>query len=162
MTQPPIDIDRLVREVLAELKPAPANKESSTSNENTTSILQPQPAAKSPQPMPSSNGELVLSTRLVSMSDIAGKLAGISRVVVDRRAVVTPAVCDALHEGNITLSRALPTPKPATTTLRLVVVAARTKADPKPLANTLQSKGFKVECHATDCLLAATDQLAVS
>ena len=41
-----------------------------------------------------------------------------------------------------------------------MVVAARTKLDPKLLANTLQSEGIEVQCHKTDCILAATDQLA--
>jgi len=144
MTQIPLDIERVVREVLAELKRAPATQE-------------PVAAAQTPKPV---NGELVLSTRLVTMEEIGERLGGIRRVVVGPQAVVTPAVRDALRQRNIALSRALPAKNTSAATLRLVVVAARTKLDPKLLASTLQSEGIEVQCHKTDCILAATDKLA--
>jgi len=144
MTQTPLDIDRVVREVIAKLKHAPASQE---------------PIEVTQTPMPD-NGELVLSTRLVTMAEIGDKLGGIRRMVVNPRAVVTPAVRDALRQQNITLSRALPTDKAAAPPLKLVVVAARTKLDLKLLANALQSEGIDVQCHSTDCILDATDRLA--
>jgi hypothetical protein len=177
MTQIPLDIDRVVREVLAELKRAPALGATaagssatasvagataglSSSAENTVGQAGRQPKVDQGTLTPSCASELVLSTRLVTMEDIGDRLGGIRRVVVVPQAVVTPAVRDALRQRNITLSRALPTNKTAGTSLRLVVVAARAKLDPKLLASTLQGKGIDVVCHSTDCLLAATDQLA--
>jgi hypothetical protein len=146
MTQIPLDIERVVREVLAELKRAPA-----------TATPEPVSAAGDQK---LANGDLVLSTRLVTMEEIGDRLGGIRRVVVAPQAVVTPAVRDALRQRNIALSRAMPVKIVNTAPLRLVVVAARTKFDPELLKNTLQSEGIEVQCHKSDCMLAATDQLA--
>ncbi len=146
MTQIPLDIERVVREVLAELKCAPA-----------TATQEPTAAVQTSKP---GNGELELSTRLVTMEEIDDRLGGIHRVVVAPQAVVTPAVRDALRQRNIALSRALPAKNPSAAPLRLVIVAARTKFDPKILANSMQSEGIEVKCQTTDCLLAGTDQLA--
>lgn len=159
MTQIPLDIERVVREVLAELKRAPAEA-SSSSSETSTTVTSSEPIAKNPSSIPSGNGELVISTRLVTMAEIDGRLAGVRHVAVNPQAVVTPAVRDALRQHNITLSRALPATSTAATTLRLLVVAARTKLDPKLLANTLQNEGINVNCQLTDCILDATDRLA--
>jgi hypothetical protein len=158
MTQTHLDIDRVVREVLAELKRAPAS--SSSSSPTTTIVVSSESTAKTPPPKPSGSGELVLSMRLVTMEDIGDKLNGIRCVVVNPQAVVTPAVRDALRQRNITLSRVL-TPKNASIApLKLVIVAARSKFDAKLLANTLQSDGLEVKCHTTDCIIDATDRLA--
>ena len=152
MTQTTLDIERVVREVLAELNRG-ATAGSSSSAGNT--VGQANSGTRSPL-----NGELVLSTRLVTMDDIADRLAGIRRVVVAPQAVVTPAVRDVLRQRDITLSRGLPEKNAAAAALRLVVVAARSKFDPKLLAGSLQGEGIAIECRKTDCILAATDQLA--
>jgi hypothetical protein len=133
---------------------------SSSNAENTVKQAGPQPKVDHSSLAPSCTSELVLSTRLVTLEDIGDRLNGIRRVVVGPHAVVTPAVHDALLQRNITLSRALPANNTAGTSLRLIVVAARTKLDPKLVASTLQGGGIDVACHSTDCLLAATDQLA--
>jgi hypothetical protein len=183
MTQIPLDIDRVVREVLAELKRAPTSSATaasganaslsisvenkagataglSSSAENTVKQAGHQPKVDHGTPTSSSTSELVLSTRLVTMDDIEDRLYGIRRVVVGPHAVVTPAVRDALQQRNITLSRALPTKNTTGASLRLVVVAAQTKLDPKLVASTLQGGGIDVECHRTDCIIVATDRLA--
>ncbi len=146
MTQIPLDIERVVREVLAELNRAPA-----------TAVKAPAAAAQASTP---TCGDLVLSTRLVTMDDIGDRLGGIRRVVVGPQAVVTPAVRDALRQRDITLSRGLPAKNASAKALKFAVVAARTRLDPKLLARSLQSEGIEVQCHKTDCILAATDQLA--
>jgi hypothetical protein len=169
MTQIPLDIDRVVREVLAELKraqildtKAKAGAAAGLSGSAESPTVQPGLQSKIDRGALtlSKTGELVLSTRLVTMEDIGDRLGGIRRVVVGPQAVVTPAVRDALRDRNITLSRALPVNDAAGTLLRLVVIAARTKFDPKLVANTLQGGNIDVDCRSTDCLLAATDQLA--
>jgi len=55
--------------------------------------------------MPTGGGELVLAERVVTMRVIEGRLASVSRVVVGRRAVVTPAVIDELKQNKIELAR---------------------------------------------------------
>lgn len=158
MMQTPLDIDRVVREVIAELKRAPAAEE--TSSSGTAAAVASVEQVKGPLSMPPGKSELVISTRLVTMAEIDGRMAGICRVTVNPRAVVTPSARDALRRRNIALSRALPTAGATAKPLKLIVVAARTKMDPKLLASTLQSEGIDVQRHTTDCLLAAMDRLA--
>jgi hypothetical protein len=167
MTKTPLNIDRIVREVLAELNGATTNLRSvpglSGSAENTVGQANrgaPAPAAKISLPTTSENGDLVLSTRLVTLAEIGSRLVGVRRVVVGAQTVVTPAVRDALRQRNIELCHAPGSTQTTGAALRLVVVGAHTKTDPKLLANALQSEGINVVCHSTDCLLEATDHLA--
>lgn len=160
MTKIPLDIDRVVREVLAELKRAPATDVSPSPSETSTTFASAEPAEKGPFPATVENGELVLSTRLLTLTEIGSRLAGIQRVVVSPQTVVTPAARDALRQRNITLCHASAQIQCSGGALRLIVVAVRTKIDPKLVANALRSEGINVLCQSTDCLLAATDQLA--
>jgi hypothetical protein len=162
MTQIPLDIERVVREVLAELNRAPATAATNLRSVPGLSSSEASTVGQANRGTldTSRNSDLVLSTRLVTMEEINDRLHGIRRVVVAPQAVVTPAVRDALRQRNIALARALPANNASAAPLRLVVVAARTKFDPEPLENTLKSEGIEAQCHKTDCLLAATDQLA--
>lgn len=49
--------------------------------------------------------ELKLSERLITTKTIEGRLAGVSRLVVRSRAVITPAVKDELKRNKIVLVR---------------------------------------------------------
>jgi hypothetical protein len=163
MTQIPLDIDRVVREVLEELKRASVTEISILSAPTiapSTAVTSSEPVAKAPVSTPSDNGQLELSARLVTLAEIDGRLAGIRKVVVNPQAVVTPAVRDALRLRNISLCRKLPAKNTSDTALRLVVVSARSKPDPTPLVNTLKTEGVRVENHSTDCILDATNRLA--
>lgn len=59
-----------------------------------------QPAAAPSQP-----AELALNEKLVTLRTLEGKLAGVERLVVSPRAVVTPAVRDELKQRRIELVR---------------------------------------------------------
>jgi hypothetical protein len=48
---------------------------------------------------------MTVTDRVVALSAIEGRLDGVRRVVVDRRAVVTPAARDALKEKGVELTR---------------------------------------------------------
>lgn len=78
-------IEYIVREVIRRLR--------------ASDSAAPAPAALAPP-----TRELVLADRLVTLETVRGKLDGILRVVVRRRAVVTPAVRDELRQRRITLS----------------------------------------------------------
>jgi hypothetical protein len=153
MTQTPLDIERVVREVLAELQ-------SATGSASANHLVSQFEFIQEVNHTKADNGDLVLSSRLVTLEEIDGRLAGIRQVVVTPQAVVTPAVRDALRQRNITLLRASTTVKTATTSLRLFVVAAGAKTDPKLLAGAFTDGGVTVECYSTKCLLDATDRLA--
>ena len=58
-------------------------------------------------PPTATNGlnELVVTERVVTMRSIEGRLAGVSRLVISNRAVVTPAVKDDLKQRHIELVR---------------------------------------------------------
>jgi hypothetical protein len=56
-------------------------------------------------PPATATNELAVSERVVTMRSIEGKLAGINRLIVSGRAVVTPAVKDELRQRNIELVR---------------------------------------------------------
>jgi hypothetical protein len=51
-------------------------------------------------------GELRITDRVVTMRSIEGRLNGVTRIVVQRRAVVTPAVKDELKQRKIELVEA--------------------------------------------------------
>jgi hypothetical protein len=63
-------------------------------------VAHPGPAAPQPGPTPA---ELRLTEKLVTLRTLDGRLGGVSRVVVARRAVVTPAVKDELRRRKIEL-----------------------------------------------------------
>ena len=56
-------------------------------------------------PPASAAAELAITERVVTTREIEGKLAGVSRLVVLGRAIVTPAVRDELRDRNIELVR---------------------------------------------------------
>jgi hypothetical protein len=51
------------------------------------------------------NGQLDLPDRVVTLRHIEGRLVGVKRVVVQPRAVITPAVQDELRQQKIELVR---------------------------------------------------------
>ena len=55
--------------------------------------------------VPASGGELRLAERVVTIGTLENRLANISRVIVQPRAVVTPAVRDELKQRKIDLVR---------------------------------------------------------
>jgi hypothetical protein len=160
MSQSPVEIERVVREVLAELGAAPSNLGGGQSAVRSQSQI-PNPKSQipsSPLPPPSSN-DLSVSARVVTMNDVLGRLDSVRRVLVLREAIVTPAVRDELLRRGIALEYAdSPNCRPAA--VRLVLIASGTEFDATALVAALNREGFCSESTASDCLIAATDQLA--
>ncbi len=77
------EIERIVREVLAELMAGKTTEQNST------------------------RGELVLSSKVVSVAVLTGRLDGVSRIIMPRGAVVTPAARDLLRERRIAVASAV-------------------------------------------------------
>jgi hypothetical protein len=161
MSQPVIDIERVVREVLAELGVARENKVERPATAvagggGGDSTIPPGPQSRG---VDSNSNDLVVNSRVVTMMELSGRLAAARRVVVAREAVVTPAVRDELLRRGIALTHANSAnghPAP----VRLVMIATGTDFDPAALVAGLVREGLKVESSALDCLIAATDQLA--
>ena len=156
MVKPSIDVERIVREVLAELGrasqgDAPASRPPS---QPSTALEQPEPAGDTDR------GDLVLSCRVVTTSEVEGRLEGIRRLVVPQGAVVTPSVHDELYRKNVTLARCGATAQQAADGVRLAVVTAGRCFDPSGLVGALGKEGINLQQHTLDCLVAATDRLA--
>jgi hypothetical protein len=172
-----IDIELIVREVLAQLAAAPASvaSKSACSERPATAVagaVPPGPATSLPSQVGSQQSAvgstaatndqqstLTVASRVVTMNDVAGRLDSIRRVVVSRQAIVTPAVRDELLRRGIALEQA-DSLKDRPAVVRLALVTARTKFDPTSLVAALAREGFQVERSASDCLIAAVDALA--
>jgi hypothetical protein len=159
MSELSIDIERVVREVLAEMRLAQAENGQRKADGQGPKAAAPvsRPSSPAPTAVP---GDLMLSSRVVTMTEIAGRLDGIRRVVTSRGAIVTPAVRDELIRRGITLACGEASNGRPATTVRVVLVTVGTDADPKALAAGLAREGTTVEHVALDCLLVATEQLA--
>lgn len=86
------DIERIVSEVVRRLRQAGVQVQPLEDNESdcTAEVI---------------TRSCTLSEHVISMDSIYGKLENIQQLVVGPRAVVTPAVVDALRERKITLER---------------------------------------------------------
>lgn len=142
-----MDIERVVEEVLRELQRQAAP---------------PAPALPPPQSAPATDGQLVLSARLVTLDMLDGRLQNIRRLVVTPQAVVTPAVRDELYRRNVELLiGAVDQSAPASKApLRLVLVTHGNRFDPTGLLAALRSGPATVEHHAKDCIMASCELLA--
>lgn len=145
-----IDIERVVQEVLRELKLQAAPPAAA-------------PVASAPSAAsPASDGQLTLSDRVVTMSLLDGRLAGLRKLVVSPTSLVTPAVRDELARRNVQLligpTNGIPTA--AKDQLRLVLVTHGHRFDPAGLLAALRSGPAQVETHAKDCIMASSDLLS--
>jgi ribose 5-phosphate isomerase RpiB len=143
MTQTGIDVDQVVREVLARLGLAPA---------------QVPLAACEPGPQ-EDKGQLIVTQRVVSLAALNGGLNGIRQLVVPPRAIVTPSVRDELRRRQITLVFGPPAAAAKADDGRLVLMAAGS-LDLASLAAAIAAEGLTVDVQRSDCLMAAIDRLA--
>jgi hypothetical protein len=145
MAESTVEIERLVREVLAQLSLAPAPAP---------------PLAASPPAAQVPDGQLVLDSRVVTLGELDNRLANVRQLVIPPGAIVTPAARDELYRRNVTLSFSPAAVGGRTGGLRLVLVAAGGRFDPASLAEAIGQDGIQVERHKLSCLIKATDQLA--
>lgn len=143
MTPDTSNVERVVRQVLAEMGIAPDMAAGAAASPST-------PA-----------GELILQARVVTLADVQAHLEGTRRMVVRRSAVITPSVRDELRRRNIALVvQPADGASSASTPARLVFVATGKRFDPSPLAAALGRDGVEAELRRSDCLIRATDELA--
>jgi hypothetical protein len=176
-----IDIERVVREVLAELSaggtappnawggskaapdkslpppPAEGQGEGSQHSSARSSLTR---ALSQSEKQTASDGDLPLDACIVTMNEIVGRLASIRRLTVPRKAIVTPAVQDELLRRGIELVRADSRGAEAAAAPHLTMICSGVDFDPQPLVAVLAREGVKVEHAISDCLIAATEQLA--
>jgi hypothetical protein len=152
MAEPTIDIERVVREVLARLGAGVSV------GEETTPAAESRPA---PKPATSSavsvDGALTVSSRVVTMAEVGDKLGAVRRLVVPPKAVVTPSVRDELHRRNVTLVYGQPSTPAGFVRLVISTVGSY---DPGSLAAALADEPVTVDLRRHHCPVAATDELA--
>jgi hypothetical protein len=161
VNEPQLDIDRLVREVLAQLGAGATGDSSAADEGRERNDKAGAGVAQSHAGTEKADGEFVLSCRVVTVSEVAGRLGTMRRLVVPARAVVTPAVRDELRRRDIRLVYAAPAPAAAGYTVRLCLLSVGRPFEPAPLAAALAAEGVEMQAGALDCLLAATDRLAL-
>jgi hypothetical protein len=153
MAEPTIDIERVVREVLARLGAGASVDEA------------PEPAAESPPASKSTtlaaceDGALTVTSRVVTVAEVGDKLGAVRRLIVPPKAVITPSVRDELHRRNVTLVYGQPCAPAGSVRLRSVVTTLGSY-DPGSLVAALHDEPVTVELRRHHCLVAATDELA--
>jgi hypothetical protein len=134
------EVERIVRAVLSELNGA---------------------AARGARPSESGEKEvertLVLTSKVVSLAEVEGKLKDVSRLVVPRGAVFTPAARDELRKFAVAVASA--TDGKTSPRVRLVLAAAETSFEPTALATALAGEGIAVDRIAAGDLSNAVDTL---
>ncbi len=115
------DVERIVRQVLAELT-----------------------GAGKPTGATAPVAELVLHRRVVSLADLEGRLQGVSRVVAPRGAVFTPAARDELKKYRVAIASHV-APSGAKAGGSVILATADTKFEPAPLVGALAAEGTRVE-----------------
>ena len=107
MSDTPDEIERMVRQVMARLEAESGN------------LCEPEAAANSGR-------ELHITQHVVSLAQLEGKLDGVGQVVVDRRAVVTPAARDVLRQRNVAV--AYTDQRPATSEQNICAIVGTVEA----------------------------------
>ena len=183
-----IDIERVVREVLAELaaaqeRGAERGERSRDGGENSRELTAPGASgestkyevqstecsvgAETPDPStpshtrrpPSLDVSLVLHCRVVTMAEVP-QLDGVRRLVVPRGAIVTPAVQDELRRRGIDVGESDQTDGEPAAALRIVVGPLSAEFNLTTLVAAMAREGFHAKCVTTTCLIAAVDRLA--
>ena len=145
------DIQRIVREVLAQLGAAPQ------------SVAAPAPPAMSPVVPPAArDGHVVVDARLVTLASIAGRLQGAKQLVVPPGALVTPSVRDELRRKGVALVRGSAAAAVRKELAPVLLVVGLSRQDPAAAVQMLRQEGLDVQTEAADCLIAATDKLAAA
>ncbi len=162
-----IDIERVVREVMAELglaAPPPRAESPRPVAQSPAADAKPSGETTARPPANPPCDELAVTSRVITLGELDGKLNGsIRRLVVPPRAVVTPSVRDELRRRNVDLVFGQANGKPreaAETGTALAVVAHGMPADAEGLIKALAAEGISVQPQQTECLLAASDRLA--
>lgn len=158
MTPNSVEIEQLVREVLARL-------------DLRTAIPQPasgQPAAVEPTTVTNGAavGVLTLHERVVTAEWLSRRLNGVRQLIVPRGAVVTPSAKDLLREQNIGWDFGTASTAAASSQRTLIVGVSETTFSPAALIRGTAKQGVRVEQVANAGLAAVTkeigDQVALS
>lgn len=112
-------------------------------------------------PTPNPTAALELASRVITLDDIDGQLAEINQLIVDPKAVVTPAVRDVLRQRRISLVRRAAGAKAVSVAKHAIAVAvAASKFNSSRLVDDLRRDGYGVQQLAQTGTVAAVRELA--
>lgn len=104
-----------------------------------------------------SKSELVLSGKVVSLAAVEDRLEGVTRIVVPRGAVFTPAARDEIRKHKVAIASAVPAT--SVTGRQIALGVTETTYDATPLAAALETEGARIERLAPGSLIGVTDNL---
>ena len=142
------DIERIVREVLAQLG---ADSQSAAV-----------PAVPADIPPAQRECDVYIDARVVTLESIAGRLQGAKQMMVPPGALVTPAVRDELRRKGVALIRGSAEAGGRKELPRVLLVVGRTRDDPAAAVQMLAQEGVHVQTESSDCMIASTDKLAAA
>lgn len=173
-------LDQIVREVLAALSRGSPERAPAAAVETP-----PSPAARSPQTerpaapakppegaasdgrplariVSTREGELVVTSRVVTLSEVEDRLDGVRRLVVPPKAVITPAVRDVLAERRIQLARAAMSAGGDTKNggAGVTVLLLGSRVSEEQIQRLFTGAAVTPQCERYDCLIRATDRAA--
>ncbi len=155
-------VDGIVRAVLARLADAdgapPAMHPAVRADATATA---PMPATNGAQTRESgAERELVIDSPVVSAAALDGKLAGVRRVLIRPRAVLTPSARDLLRGWGVAIATLVAPAGEARPGRPLVLATAETDFDTAWLIRLLARKGVRSEPIARSGLVSAMGELA--
>ncbi|MGO9110139.1 MAG: hypothetical protein ACLP9L_12975 [Thermoguttaceae bacterium] len=144
------DIQRIVREVMAQLGASP------------TTVSTPAPAAPTAAPPAVRDGDVYVDSRVVTLESITGRLQGAKQLIVPPGALVTPSVRDELRRKGVALVRGGAAASERQELPGVLLVVGRSRHDPAAAVRMLTQEGIAVQTETSDCMLASTDKLAAA
>jgi len=117
------DVERIVRQVLAELSRGTAGLGRAERSEV----------------------ELVVEHAVVSLADVQGKLTGVTRLVVGRGAVITPAARDELNKHKVAIASRVSQPTDKSVGAKLLLGSAETNYESTWLVAALRKERVEIE-----------------
>ncbi len=162
MVQTTTDIERIVREVLADMGLSPQAACACAVTDGASATKEPERDPKPvEQAVPSVRpaGDVVIADRVVTLAGIGDRLLSARRLVIRPRAVVTPAVRDELRRRNVALiveDHAVAASGPG----KIAIAVLGSRIDPASLVGELTRLGMAVGLQQFDCLIRATNDMA--
>ncbi len=108
---------------------------------------------------PVTAGQLRLTSRVVSLSELEGRVQGVREIVVRSDAVVTPAARDLLQHGDISIIRSAKMKRSPATGCRLAIGCAETTYETAGLVSHLERGTTNIEPVPGGDLVTAVDAL---
>jgi hypothetical protein len=167
MSDQQAQVDAIVREVLRRLAVAPSTDGNALGASDALGAGLPTPrhngrpavGASASNGSQGSASALVLTSKVITLAELDGRLDGLKRIRVPRRAVITPAVRDLLRQREIAVEHADALQSASRVRVPLAVGVAQTAYDPAGLLRSVMQQGVEIQRLAQTGLLSVIDEL---